>query len=171
MIRIRFEKSGDRPSIRALNEEAFGQSAEADLVDELRRACQSAISIVAVEDEIVVGHIMFSPVTITDGERILEGMGLGPMAVRPNRQRQGIGSRLVTRGLEIIKDRGYPFVIVLGHPEYYPRFGFVPASLFDVKCQWDGIPDNAFMIFVLDQDMAGNIRGVARYREEFDDTL
>jgi putative acetyltransferase len=90
------------------------------------------------------------------------------MAVRPDRQRQGIGSMLVRAGNEIARERGYPFVIVLGHPEYYPRFGFVPASRHGLSCQWDGVPDEAFMVMILDEAVLAGVSGVARYRDEFD---
>ena len=99
----------------------------------------------------------------------IEGMGLGPMAVLPNRQRQGIGSGLVRKGLEILRGRGCPFVIVIGHPDYYPRFGFEPASNYAIKSQWEGIPDQAFMILVFDRKIVSDISGVARYRHEFND--
>jgi putative acetyltransferase len=96
------------------------------------------------------------------------GMGLAPMAVSPLRQRQGIGSQLVRHGLEYLKQMACPFVIVLGHPEYYPRFGFQPASNYGLSSQWDGIPDEAFMVIAFDEDTLPSSGGVARYRPEFD---
>ena len=89
------------------------------------------------------------------------------MAVLPDRQRQGIGSQLVRRGLDILRERGCPFVVVVGHPDFYPRFGFEPASLHGLTSQWEGVPDAAFMILVLDVQAMVGVSGVAKYREEF----
>ena len=98
-------------------------------------------------------------------------MGLAPMAVAPEHQRQGVGSALVERGLALLRERGCPFVIVLGHPTYYPRFGFVPASRSGLTCQWDGIPDDVFMAQILDAERMHGVAGAARYRDEFDDAM
>ena len=134
MITIRPEGPENAARIRRINELAFGQPAEADLVEKLRQACSSSLSLVA-EDDAVVGHILFTPVVVESAERSVLGMGLAPMAVLPDRQRQGIGSQLVRRGLDILRERSCPFVVVVGHPEYYPRFGFEPASAHGLACQ------------------------------------
>jgi putative acetyltransferase len=168
MITIRLEAPGDVIQVRRINELAFGQPAEADLVDRLRDACAESLSLVA-EDEVVVGHILFTPVVVeSSGQRIV-GMGLAPMAVLPDRQRNGIGSQLVTRGLDALRDRRCPFVVVVGHPEYYPRFGFEPASRHGIASQWDGMPDEAFMALMLDPRAMTGVSGIARYRDEFND--
>jgi putative acetyltransferase len=164
---IRPETADDVARVREINTLAFGQPAEAVLVDELRTNCGEALSLVA-EDDAVVGHILFTPVTIEDAGNPRVGMGLAPMAVHPERQRRGIGSQLVRRGLEILRDRRCPFVVVVGHPEYYPRFGFEPASGRGLVSQWDAIPDEAFMVLVLDEPAMAGVSGVARYRAEFD---
>ena len=96
-------------------------------------------------------------------------MGLAPMAVRPDRQGQGVGSALVRHGLTLLEDRACPFVVVVGHPTFYPRFGFVPASRLAITSQWDGIPDEAFMIRVLRDEVMRHAGGVARYRDEFNE--
>lgn len=165
---IRPERSDDVARVRDINTLAFGQPAEAVLVDKLRANCADALSLVA-DDNGVVGHILFTPVSIDTPERRLVGMGLAPMAVHPDRQRRGIGTQLVTRGLEMLRERGYPFVVVVGHPAYYPRFGFEPASRRGLASQWEGIPDEAFMVLVLDESGMAGASGVARYRTEFDD--
>lgn len=165
---IRPERPDDVARVRDLNTQAFGQPAEARLVDALRLKCAEALSLVAEEDA-VVGHILFTPVTIDHPEYPLIGMGLAPMAVHPDRQRRGIGTQLVTRGLEMLRERACPFVVVVGHPEYYPRFGFEPASRRGLASQWAGIPDEAFMVLVLDETAMAGAAGVARYRTEFDD--
>jgi putative acetyltransferase len=165
----RLEKPVDVPGIRMVNELAFEQPDEADIVDRLRESCDDLLSLVAVRDQNVVGHILFSPVTLETREKTITGTGLAPMGVRPGYQRQGIGSDLVRAGLALLfHERQSPFVIVLGHPEYYPRFGFEPASKYGVECQWEGVPDEAFMIRVRDGHDTGGLSGVARYRDEFD---
>jgi putative acetyltransferase len=168
MITVRVEHPADRLQVRHVNHLAFGQRLEADLVETLQQACGSALSLVA-EDEAIVGHILFTPVVIQAGERQIVGMGLAPMAVLPARQRQGIGSQLVRRGLEILREGGCPFVVVVGHPEYYPRFGFERASLHGIRCQWEAVSDEAFMVAILDAVAMAGVTGQAIYRREFDD--
>jgi putative acetyltransferase len=168
VITIRAERPEDISAVRQVNQLAFGQPAEAELVDRLRQACADSVSLVAEEDGIV-GHILFTPVVVESAERRVVGMGLAPMAVRPDRQRCGVGSRLVWRGLDILRERGCPFVVVVGHPEYYPRFGFEAASRHRLTSQWDGIPDAAFMALILDPSAMTGVSGVASYREEFNE--
>jgi putative acetyltransferase len=165
---IRPERAADTSEVRRVHELAFGQPVEADLVDRLRDACADALSLVA-EDHVVVGHILFTPVIVESAGRRVVGMGLAPMAVLPDRQRQGIGSQLVTRGLDILRERGCPFVVVVGHPEYYPRFGFERASTRGLASQWDGMPDAAFMVLVLNARAMADVSGVATYRDEFNE--
>lgn len=168
VIIIRREQPDDASRVRLINELAFEQPAEADLVAKLRKACTDSLSLVAEDDE-VVGHILFTPVVIDRAGQSIVGMGLAPMAVLPDRQRQGIGSQLVRRGLDSLRARGCPFVVVVGHPEYYPRFGFERASVHGLASQWEGIPDAAFLVLILDERAMVGVSGVARYREEFDD--
>jgi putative acetyltransferase len=171
MVTIRQEQEGDIEEVRKLNEMAFDGPAEARVVDKLRQICDDCLSMVAVEDDKIVGHIMFSPATIENGKNVIRGMGLAPIAVLPNRQRKGIGSALIERGLALLREKGYPFVIVLGHPDYYPRFGFLPASQYNLRSQWEGIPDEAFMILIFDNKSLEGVQGVARYRDEFDEAM
>lgn len=168
VIAVRFERPEDLAQVRRINEVAFGQPAEAELVDRLRAACPEALSLVAEVEGRVVGHILFTPVVI-EAQPPLVGMGLGPMAVLPDLQRQGVGSALVRRGLELLRERDVPFVIVVGHPEYYPRFGFERASRHGLASPWDGIPDEAFMVTILDPAQVSGATGVVRYRPEFDE--
>jgi putative acetyltransferase len=168
MATIRPERPEDASHIRHVVELAFGQRAEADLVDALRRSCgDTALSLVA-DDEGVVGHVLFTPVVVERPGAPIAGMGLAPLAVRPDRQRQGIGSWLVRQGLDILRDRGCPFVVVVGHPEYYPRFGFEPASRHGLRSQWPGMSDASFMVLICDAPTMAGASGVARYRNEFD---
>lgn len=163
---VREEEEGDVEAVCRLNQDAFGQPDEARLVDALRDNCDDLLSFVAVEGGDVVGHILFSPAVIGD----VRGMGLAPMAVSPNRQRRGIGSELVRAGLAKLEARGCPFVIVLGHPEYYPRFGFERASTRGIRCEWN-VPDEAFRILVLDETAMEGVTGLARYRPEFSEAV
>ena len=166
MIELRIEEPGDQDAVHRLNVAAFESDEEATVVDKLRASCDEFLSFVAVDDGVIRGHILFTPATV-DGCRAV-GMGLAPMSVSPAHQRNGIGSQLVRHGLEYLRQSGCPFVIVLGHPEYYPRFGFERASKYGLVSQWDGVPDQAFMAVVFDASALPKADGVARYRSEFD---
>jgi putative acetyltransferase len=161
-VEIREETRADLPGIRQVNARAFGRSHEARIVDELRSNGAALLSLVAVRDGHVVGHILYSPASIAD----VVGAALGPMAVLPEYQRQGIGSRLVATGNRILAGAGCPFIIVLGHAEFYPRFGFQPAKSLGITCEWD-VPDDAFMVAVLNEQRMTAVSGRAVYRHEF----
>ncbi len=165
MIAIRGERDGDAAGVRAVNEAAFGRPVEAGIVDALRAACPDLVSLVAVEGDGIVGHILFSPVTV---ERGAGGMVLAPLAVLPGRQRAGIGSALVVSGVAALRARRCPFVLVYGHPGYYPRFGFTRASAHGLASHLPDVPDDAFMVLVLDPGAMAGVGGVARHRPEFD---
>ncbi len=162
---VRQETPADADAIRAVNEAAFGRDGESLLVDRLRGVGALALSLVAVLDGAVAGHLALSPVTI-DGARGAP-LGLGPMAVLPAYQCSGIGSRLVEEGLARARERGHDAVVVLGHRDFYPRFGFVPASRFGLR-YGDGVPDEAFMAAELVPGALESATGVVRYRSEFD---
>jgi putative acetyltransferase len=166
VITIREEAPADAAAVRRVIEGAFGQPAEADLVERLRPACTDSLSLVA-EDDGIVGHILFTPVVVDGAAGRIVGMGLAPLAVLPARQQQGVGAQLVTRGLRMLRERGCPFVVVVGHPAYYPRFGFEPASRHGLASQWNGIPDAAFMVSILDARAMAGVSGVAKYSDEF----
>ena len=168
MITVRHESTADAPGVRRVNEEAFGGPAEAILVETLRKRGAVALSLVAVEDAVVVGHILFTPAEIVSEGSTLPAAALAPMAVLPERQRQGIGSRLVERGIEMLRADGHRALVVLGHPEYYPRFGFAPASRFGVGCTFD-VPDEVFMILELQEGVLGGRGGTVHYRPEFNE--
>jgi putative acetyltransferase len=167
MMTVRVENAEDIEAVRRVNELAFGRSDEAALVDALRAASDPQISLVAVVDGQVVGHIFFSPVTIESEESTSTALGLGPMAVLPAYQRQGVGSRLVREGLRECRRIGYDVVVVLGHPEYYPRFGFIPASRQGL-CSKYPVPDEVFMVAELEPGALKGRRGLVKYRHEFD---
>lgn len=162
---IRDESAGDYHAVRALNEAAFDSDAEARLVDALRDEASPLISLVAEQDGSVVGHILFSPVTLAGHEK-LKIMGLAPMAVAPSRQRQGIGSSLVRAGLDRCRSVDAGAVMVLGHPAFYPRFGFVPSSRFDIASEYD-VPEETFMVMELERGFLHGASGTIRYHGAF----
>jgi len=165
MIQIREERPEDIPIVHALNASAFETDAEANLVDVLRTNARPLISLVALDNDDIVGHIMFSPVEL-DGTSSPKIMGLAPMAVAPDRQRSGIGSELVSEGLVRCDESGASAVVVLGHPDYYPRFGFVPASTMNIECEYD-VPDEVFMVLELAAGCLAETVGTIRYHEAF----
>jgi putative acetyltransferase len=166
-MRVRPETEADRAAVRAVNEAAFETPAEADLVEALRGSGVSLVSLVAEADGEIIGHILFSPVSLSDHVN-LNLMGLGPMAVVPDRQRKGVGSALVRQGLMCCKDLGARAVVVVGHPEYYPRFGFAPASRYALRCEYD-VPDDVFMVAELEAGALNGASGVVRYHDAFAD--
>ena len=163
-MRIRRERPADVAGVRHVNESAFDTPLEANLVDRLRAEATPLISLVADDDGLIVGHILFSPVTLSsdDGVRVL---GLAPMAVLPDRQRRGIGSSLVHAGLDECRMKGAAAVVVLGHPKYYPRFGFRPASSFGITGEYD-VPDDVFMALELMPGVLAG-KGTIRYHPAF----
>ena len=163
---MRPERPEEQVAIRGVNTLAFGRPNEADLVDTLRERGQPLVSLVAEEDGRIVGHIFFSPVIIESDTQAFPAFGLAPMAVLPERQRRGIGSQLVRRGLEECLRIGQPVVVVLGHPTYYPRFGFVPASRKGLYCEY-AVPDEAFMVAELLPGILQGRTGVVKYLPEF----
>lgn len=162
---IRSETPADLQSVREVNEAAFESSVEAEIVDVLREQNDSIVSLVAEHDDQVVGHILFSPVSLA-GHPEVALTGLGPMAVLPSHQRQGIGSALVEEGLNRCRERGCNAVVVLGHPEYYPRFGFVPASRYGIDSEYD-VPDEVFMLVELEAGALQNASGRVTYDDAF----
>jgi putative acetyltransferase len=171
VVEVRFERPEDIDEVRLLNDKAFGQILEGRIVDNLRKSCNEMLSLVAILNNKVVGHILFSPVTIETQKGVIEGMGLAPMAVLPELQNQGIGSILVKEGLRIIRNTSCPFVIVLGHEKYYPRFGFQRASKYGLISQWESIPDEVFMAMILNDSMMTGVSGIVRYKDEFDEAM
>lgn len=164
-MHIRDERQDDAASIRAVNLAAFETTAEADLVDALRDQAAPIVSLVAEDAGSIVGHILFSPVTLMENPG-LPVMGLAPMAVVPARQHQGIGSRLVREGLERCGRAGAAAVVVVGHATYYPRFGFVPASRFGIGCEYD-VPDDVFLACELRDGALRGVSGTVRYHCAF----
>ena len=167
MTSIRYESTQDYPAIRRINELAFEGNAEADLVEALRARDVPLISLVAEQDNQVVGHILFSHVTIQSEAESFTAAGLGPMAVLPEWQGRGIGSQLVRVGLEECRRAGYQAVMVLGHPWFYPRFGFRPSVGWGIRWEHEA-PAEAFMALELLPGALAGCSGVVKYLPEFE---
>ncbi|MEA5448913.1 N-acetyltransferase [Leptolyngbya sp. CCNP1308] len=165
---IRAEHPADIASIYQVNAIAFGREHEAKLVDRLR-GVPHTLSLVAVVEDAIVGHIFFSPVTLeeSNADRQLF-LGLGPVAVQPAHQRQGIGTQLIRQGIEQCRQIGSTAVAVLGDPQFYARFGFIPAEEKALRCEYI-VPEGAFRVLELEPGALQNCRGLVRYRPEFAD--
>ncbi len=166
-IQIRSETDDDKTAVYDINVAAFPTETEARLVDVLRESASEYVSQVAVEDQNVVGHIMFTPVTLEPFEN-LRLMGLAPMAVSPSLQRGGIGSALVKTGLLRCTESDVGAVAVLGHAQYYPRFGFRPASQWGIKSEYE-VPEEVFMMMELSPGYLQGYQGIIRYNAAFAD--
>ncbi|GAB6094093.1 N-acetyltransferase [Desulfatiferula olefinivorans] len=165
---VRREKNEDIPSIFKLNIESFSTDAEANLVDMLRNRSLPMISCVAEEAGNIVGHILFTPVTLIDQNPAVALAGLGPMAVLPAYRKKGVGTLLVEFGLEECRKEGYGAVVVLGHADYYPRFGFVPSVAYGIASNYD-VPPELFMIMELKKGALKGLQGIIAYHELFND--
>jgi putative acetyltransferase len=173
MIIIHNEMPEDIEAIRIVVERAFGTAEEAILVDQLREAGKATLSLVATEDEQIIGHILFSQVTIESdkpqaGDAPVRALGLAPLAVLPEFQNRGVGALLTKAGLDECRKAGYACVVVLGHPHYYPRFGFVPSVRYQIKSEFN-VSDETFMILELKEGALQNQTGIVKYQPEFNE--
>ena len=162
-MKIRPQIPADLPRICTLNDAAFAEHGGTAAFDQFRAERDDIVSLVAETDENLVGHVLFSPVILATPSGDIEGMGLGQLAVQPTQQRQGIGSKLTLTGIQQLREAGCPFIIVVGHATYYPRFGFERGSAHGIKSNWANIPDDSFMILVLDQQPHIDLQGTARF--------
>lgn len=164
-MQVRPEKPEDQAAIWALNKRAFGTAAESNLITALREEARPVISLVAEKDGEILGHIMFSPVALP-GQPEVRIMALAPMAVLPERQRKGIGSALVRAGVRACKELGAGAIVLVGHPEYYPRFGFRPAASFGISCEYE-VSEEAFMLLELRPGYMAGVSGEVKYHAAF----
>jgi putative acetyltransferase len=167
MVAIRYETSEDYAAVYEVNRRAFGRENEALLVDALRRE-GGAISLVAEAQGRVIGHILFSPIRIETQDGSAAAMSLAPMAVLPEFQNQGAGSALVRGGLEECQRQGHEILIVLGHPNFYPRFGFSPARPQGIEPPFHA-PDEAWMVLALQPSALEGVHGMVKYLPAFDE--
>jgi len=163
---VRDELPSDIDKIWNVNSEAFETKDEAELINALRCSGCEFISLVAEIDNKVVGHILFTPVELSASKENIKISGLAPMAVLRQYQNKGIGSQLVKAGLDRCKALGYEAVVVLGHPDYYPKFGFESSVNFGIKSEYD-VSDEVFMILELIPDALKNHKGVIKYNDVF----
>lgn len=166
-MKIRPEIAADVAQIYEVNRLVFGREDEARLVDALRERGVVICSLVADLDGLIVGHVLFSPATLDDDGRPTTVAALGPVAVLPARQRQGVGDALIRAGLAICRDEGCTAAVVLGHSTYYPRFGFRPSRPLGIRWEHDA-PEEAFMVMELVPGALSGYRGIIRYQPEFD---
>jgi len=145
---------------------AFGRTNEAQLVDALRAADALTLSAVAEVKGQIVGHVAYSPVKLGDDRSRFDALALAPMAVQPEWQRRGIGTVLLRWSLDGCRRRGHRLVIVVGHPQYYPRFGFVRATPLGLRCPFE-VPNEAFMLLELQPGALAGRKGIVRFRPEF----
>ncbi len=165
-MKIREEELTDTEAIWNINVDAFETEAEANLVNVLRDSDCTFISLVAETDNKAVGHILFTPVELTGNKNKLKIIGLAPMAVLQKYQNKGVGSKLVKTGIEYCKSKGYDAIVVLGHPDYYPKFGFVPSATYGIKSEYE-VPVEAFMILELVPNSLKDHQGIIKYHELF----
>ena len=168
MVEIRTERPDDFAGIREVHVGAFGGDAAANLVELLRNRQKAPISLVAALQHRVIGHIMFSPVSISGAPEGFRGIGLAPLAVLPEFQNRGIGSQLARAGLEACRKSHYDVVVVLGHTTYYPRFGFLRAKDHGLDNEYDAL--EAFMVIELKEGALRGVSGLVRYAAEFRET-
>jgi putative acetyltransferase len=166
-VQVRPETPADRTAIREINEQAFGRPNEARLVDAIRSSPDfiPQLSLVAEQDGSLVGHVLFSPLTIQG----IEGLGLlalGPIAVRPEWQRQGVGGQLIRIGLERAAAMGYRAVVLVGHSTYYPRFGFTSARAYGLEAPFP-VSDEHFMALPLQPGGLDGVRGTISFPPAF----
>jgi putative acetyltransferase len=165
-ISIRPEKATDTEAIRQVHRQAFGRAEEAQLVDNLREADLIKASLVALENDKIVGHILFSDFPIQTEKQTVNALALAPMGVLPDYQGKRIGSKLVKEGLDVCRQKGHHIVIVLGYPEFYGKFGFSAELTKSLDAPFAG---ESFMAVELTPGAMTGIKGSVKYPKPFDD--
>lgn len=168
MLTIRAERNEDYAAVYEVHSMAFSRLNEAKLVEAVRESVNfnPQLSLVAVIDERVIGHLLFSPLVIETKNKEISALVLSPVAVHPEFQKQSIGSELIRQGLNVCKEMGHKIVIVIGYPSYYPRFGFLPARAKGLKAPFP-VPDEAFMVLELVPGILNRISGIIKFPAAF----
>jgi putative acetyltransferase len=165
MTHIVLEAPEQRAEVLALNRLAFNGEEEARIIEALTRDDLVVLSLVVTESEKVTGHILFSRLEVAVDGRPVKAVALAPMAVLPGHQNKGIGSTLIRRGLDLVAARGFEAVLVVGHTEFYPRFGFSPEAVRHIACPFQG--HEAFMGLELKPGALAGATGECRYPAAF----
>ena len=167
-LHIRPETPSDTKAITKINDLAFGRKNESVLISTLRSnaAFDPRLSLVALKSGELIGHIFLFPIFIQTEQENYPSLSLGPIAVHPEHQNQGVGGRLISQGHEAALKVGYTSVILVGHPWYYPKFGYRMASIWGLTNPW-GIHNEAFMAIELVKGSLEGKSGLAKYPEEF----
>lgn len=168
MVKIIPETEAHFEAIKQIHDSAFAHESEGRLVHALRRNHEflPELSLVALKGDVIVGHILFFPILVEHNQDHFQTLALAPMGVHSDYQKQGIGKELIEAGLEQAKKAGYKSVIVLGHPEYYKKFGFTPASQWNIQAPFE-VPDEAFLAIELEDGALKQVQGIVVYPEEF----
>ncbi|WP_337100038.1 GNAT family N-acetyltransferase [Paenibacillus sp. YIM B09110] len=169
-MRIRTENQADYAQVHQVNFAAFGnREDEAKLVERIRETSYFVpeLSIVAEEDGVIIGHILLSKADVVDGEQHYEVLALAPVAVDPNHQKQGVGKQLIHEALQRGKELGYAIVLLIGHPTYYPKFGFQPARSYGLELKQFEVSDDVFMVCELQENALKRIKGELIYPSAF----
>ncbi|MGE7022592.1 GNAT family N-acetyltransferase [Solibacillus cecembensis] len=154
---------------KAFLDEEYSDQKEHLLVNRIRQsdAFIPELSLVAIDqDNEIIGHILLSKITIVNGENIADSLALAPVCVAPEHQKKGIGSQLIQEALKMAKELGYQSVIVLGHKDYYPKFGFKQASSWNIRAPFE-VPSEVFMSLELAENSLKNVQGVVHYSDAF----
>lgn len=169
-ITIEAENKGDYEQITRLHTIAFKRDGEARLVEKLRKTPTyiPELSLVAKYRNMIVGHVLFYPIKINAYKKKCDSLALAPISVIPSFQNRKVGSRLIKEGLEKARKLGFKSVIVVGHPEYYPRFGFEKASKYGISAPFNA-PDNVVFAIELEKDGLKNCSGTIEYPSEFNE--
>lgn len=172
-VTIRQENQTDFDSVYSVVKLAFLNAEHTDhdehnLVNRLRKSSAfiPELSLVAIVDGEIIGHILFTRIEIHNGSEKSVSLALAPLTVVPDMQGKGIGGKLIEKGHKIAKGLGFSSAVVLGHPAYYPRFGYIPASHFNIRPPFE-VPDEAFMVCELAENGLANISGTVQYAKEF----
>jgi putative acetyltransferase len=167
---IRKENIDDFEDVYRLNYLAFGnREDESKLVERIRKSEEfiPELSIVAEVDNEIIGHLLLSKATVVDYERIFDVIVLAPIAIHPNHQKRGIGSKLIEEGIRQCRHLGFSIILLIGHPSYYPRFGFQPARKYGLELKQFEVPDEVFMVYEVEEGKLQGIRGELKYPKAF----